>query len=99
MKTINDILGPVRTTKVERRAAQSRKSKRIRSKAKQQIKFGSDTSVLKKFRNGTLSQSSLRSMQVKPYKPIVKDNVNAFAKQKLNVKHKHTILDDDYFKI
>lgn len=82
MKSLKDIIGPVRTNKKERKKAQSRKAFRVKTKNRLNSRFGPDKSLLHQFRKGNISRSSLRNIPVKKYKPIVKDNINAFGKNK-----------------
>jgi len=82
MVTFKEILGPIRSTKPERRAALSREQYRQRLKSIAMKKFGPDKSLLHQFRTGKISKSQLRSLPIKKYSGIVSDNISAFNPDK-----------------
>ena len=80
MKSLKDLIGPIRTTKPERKQQAKRfKQREIESKLLN-VKFGPQKSILAKYRQGLIPKSRINHMPIKMVTPIISDDINVFKK-------------------
>jgi uncharacterized protein (UPF0305 family) len=80
MKSLKDLIGPIRSNKSERNL----QTKRIRNREKElhklRLNYGPDKSLILKYRQGVLKKSSINKMPLTPIKPLVSNEINVFKK-------------------
>jgi hypothetical protein len=82
MKSLKDLIGPIRTTKPERKQQAKRLRDRTRQLEMLNLKYGPQQSLIPKYRQGIIKKSTINKLPLTPLKPLVSNDINVFKKNK-----------------